>query len=221
MEKISKSTGSFAGHWAIRIFFFILNTAYYILYTDYMEIHLSHLKSSIETIIEQLKEDLKTFRTGRANPTMIEYLLVDAYGGQTKMKLLEMATILTEGPTTLVISPFDPATLSDIEKAILKSPIGLSPQIQGNRIILKIPLLSQEQREKLIKLCHMKIEEKRNTIRNIRDEVRKKIKTMFEAKEITEDDKFRTEKEIDTVTQKYMEHIEAVKDKKDREISEI
>lgn len=186
-----------------------------------MDSHLNHLKTVIQTTIEQLKEDLKTFRTGRANPTMIEFLVVETYGGQTKMKLLEMATILTEGPTTLIINPFDPTTLSDIEKAILKSPIGLSPITQGNRIILQVPALSQEQREKLIKLCHMKIEEKRNTIRNMRDEARKKIKTMFEAKEITEDDKFRVEKEIDTITQKYMEEVEVIRDKKDREITEI
>ena len=119
------------------------------------------------------------------------------------------------------MTPFDPSIISDIEKAILKSPLGISPVVQGNRILIKIPHLSQEQREKMLKLINQKIEEKKETIRNHRDNTRKNIKNSFENKTITEDDKFRLEKDIDEATQKIMEEIKTIKDKKEKEIMEV
>lgn len=171
--------------------------------------------------INSLKEDLKTIRTGRANPALVENLIVDAYGGQSKLRLFELSTISTEGPSALVVIPFDPSTIGDIEKAILKSPLGVSPQTQGNRIIVRLPSLSTEQREKLAKLLRQKIEEKKITIRNNRDEARKKVRLAFEAKEITEDDKYRLEKEVDNLTQRLMEEIQNIKEIKEREITEV
>ncbi len=171
--------------------------------------------------ISFLKEDLKSIRTGKANSALVENLIVETYGGQSKLKLMEVATIMTEGPSALVIAPFDPSTLGDIEKAILKSPIGISPAVQGNRIMVKIPPLSQEQREKLVKLVHQKTEERRNIIRNYRDEGRKKIKIQFEAKEISEDEKFRIEKELDNAAQQEMSEIQTIKEKKEKEIMEL
>ena len=108
---------------------------------------LQDFKQQLSLTATALTEDLKTIRTGRANPIIVEQLVVDAYGGSTKLKLMELATITTEGPAALVIVPFDPSTVPDIEKAILKSPLGLSPQVQGTRIIIRIPPLSEEQRE--------------------------------------------------------------------------
>jgi len=171
--------------------------------------------------VNSLKEDLKSIRTGRANPALVENLVVDAYGGQSKLKLFELSTISTEGPSALVVVPFDPSTIIDIEKAILKSPLGISPQTQGGRIIIRLPSLSTEQREKLAKLLGQKTEEKKITIRNNRDEARKKIRLDFEAKEITEDDKYRLEKEIDNLAQKLMEEIQIIRENKEKEISEI
>lgn len=181
----------------------------------------SDFKIKCQTVINSLKEDLKNIRTGRANPSLVENLIVDAYNGSTRLKLMELATISTDGPTALSIVPFDPSTLSNIEKAILKSPLGLSPTTQGSRIILKIPPLSTEQREKFIKLVIEKIEEKKNQIRNFRDEIRKSIKSSYEAKETTEDEKFRLEKEIDNITQQLMKEIEEIKEKKQNEIREV
>ena len=181
----------------------------------------SHFKNSSQRVILQLKEDLKTIRTGKANPALIEGIMVETYGGQTKLKILELATVTTEGASTIAVQPFDPSTTADIEKAILKSPIGLTPAPQGGKLLVKIPPLSQEQREKMMKLINQMIEEKKVIIRNMRDDVRKKIKTMQENKEITEDDKFRKEKEIDTLTQQLMEDIQTIKDHKEQEIKEI
>lgn len=181
----------------------------------------SIFKNKCQTVINLLKEELKNIRTGRANPSLVENLIVDAYNGSAKLKLMELATISTEGPTALSIVPFDPSTLPDIEKAILKSPLGLNPAVQGSKIILKIPPLSTEQREKFIKLVVEKIEEKKNQIRNLRDDIRKSIKSSYEAKQTTEDEKFRLEKEIDNITQQLMKEIEEIKEKKQNEIREV
>jgi len=182
---------------------------------------ISIFKQNSQKVIEDLKEDLKSIRTGRATPSLVENIIVEAYGGQTKLRMLELATITTEGPSALSIIPYDPSIISDLEKAILKSPLGISPSNQGNKIVLKIPSLSEEQREKFIKLVGQKVEEKKNIIRNLRDNARKSIKTSFENKETTEDEKFHQEKEIDTTIHKITEEIEKIREKKETEIREV
>lgn len=182
---------------------------------------LSEFKQASQKVIDGLKEDLKSIRTGRATPSLVENIYVEAYGGQSKLRLLELATITTEGPSALLIIPFDPSVMSDIEKSILKSPLGISPAVQGNRILLKIPALSEEQREKFIKLASQKVEERKGIVRNLRDNARRSIKNSFEKKEITEDDKFRQEKEIDLASQKYIEEIETHRQHKETEIREV
>jgi len=182
---------------------------------------LTSFKQNLASTVSALKEELKGIRTGRANPAMVEDLIVETYGGTTKLRLKDLSTITTEGASALVISPFDPSTIQDIEKAILKSPLGVSPQTQGTRITIRIPPMSQEQRDKYVKLIGQMIEEKRAVVRNHRDDVRKKIKDEFEKKTMTEDEKYRSEKEIDTLTQKVNEDIASVKSAKDREIQEV
>ncbi|PIY69052.1 ribosome recycling factor [Candidatus Roizmanbacteria bacterium CG_4_10_14_0_8_um_filter_39_9] len=182
---------------------------------------LTAFKQQLASTVSALKEDLKTIRTGRANPIIVEQLMVDAYGGSAKLKVMELASITTEGSAAVVIIPFDPSTVPDIEKAILKSPLGLTPQTQGTRIIIRIPPLSAEQRDKYVKLVGQKIEEKRNVIRNHRDDIRKKIKASFDEKNLTEDDKFRLEKEIDALAQKVNEELVIVKEAKEKEIQAV
>jgi len=174
-------------------------------------------------IIEKLKDELRLIRTGVVNPALIENITVETYGGQTKLKILELATITTSPPQSLVISPFDSSTIKDIEKALLQSQssLGVSPVVQNNQIFLKFPPLSTEQREKFAKLVNQIIEIARQKIRNLRDQERKSIKLSFEKKEITEDQKFKKEKEIDTQTQKINEIIEEIKTKKINEILTI
>lgn len=178
-------------------------------------------QSNSQKSILHLKEELKSIRTGRANPSLIENLVVEAYGGQTKMRVLELASIIAEGPSALAVTPFDPTVIAEIERSILKSPLGISPVVQNNRILVKIPPLSQEQREKFIKLVGQKIEETKTTIRNLRDEARKHIKIKFESKQLTEDEKFRFEKELDSTTQKIMEDLQKIKENKEAEIREV
>lgn len=174
----------------------------------------------INKTIESLKEEIKSVRTGRATPALVENLIIETYGGQTKLRLTELSTITTEGSNGLIIVPFDSSIIQDIEKSILKSSLGYTPQVQGTRIIVKIPFLSQEQREKLIKLINEQAEEKKNIIRSHRDNIRKKIKSAFEKKEITEDDKFRIEKEIDNISQNKIQDVQKIKEVKEKEIRE-
>jgi len=182
---------------------------------------LTEFKTQLQTSISSLKEDLKSIRTGRANPAIVETLVVETYGGSTKLKMMELATITTEGPSAIVIMPFDPSTSSDIEKAILKSPLSLSPQVQGTKIIIRIPPLSEEQREKYVKLIGQKVEDKKGVIRNHGDEVRKKIKLAFDEKTLTEDDKYRLEKEVDTITQKANADLLEIREAKEQEIRQV
>ena len=182
---------------------------------------ISEFKQNSQKTIDFLKEDLKSIRTGRASPSIVENLTVETYGGQSKLRLLELATITTEGPQVLLIIPFDPSVLLDIEKSVLKSPLGLTPAVQGSKIIIRIPSLNTEQREKYIKIVGEKVEEKKVTIRNHRDDTRRIIKTAFEKKEMGEDEKYRLEKEIDSQTTKFMEEIEIIKEDKTKEIMTV
>lgn len=182
---------------------------------------IQNFKTFTNKVIFDLKENLKTVRSGRASPALVENIMAEVYGGSTKLKLMELATITTEGPMTIVVSPFDPSTVTDIERAILKSPLGISPQLQGTKLMVRVPPLSQEQREKMLKVIGGMIEEKKIIIRNERDEVRKGIKLQLEKKEITEDDKYRLEKDIDTVTHEATDSIESIKESKQQEIMEV
>lgn len=182
---------------------------------------LQKFKSQVDLTVEMLTEELKGIRTGRANPGMVENMVIQTYGGTTTLKLRELATITTEGPIAIAINAFDPATVKDIEKAILTSPIGINPQTEGNKIILRIPPMSEEQRKKYVKLVSQLIEDSKNTIRHERDEARKVIKRMFDEKSVSEDDKYRTEKEIDTLTTSSSDKLHELRDKKEKEIMEV
>lgn len=179
---------------------------------------LNRFSNKSQGIILKLKEELRTIRTGKANPSLIENIVVETYNNTTKLKLKELSAITTLDSTTLLIKPFDRNTIIDIEKAILKSPLGISPKLESDHLIIKFPPLSQEQREKLVKLIGQIIEENKNNIRKIRDEIRKLIKNSFENKEITEDVKFGLEKQIDEETKKFMVEIDNLKSIKEKEI---
>ena len=181
----------------------------------------SNFKQSSQKTVLALKEDLKSIRTGRASPALVENIPVTTYNGTTTLKLKEIATIATEGPQTLVIVPYDSSTTGDIEKGILSSSMGLSPASQGTRILVKIPPLSQEQRDKFIKLSNQMVEEHRVSVRGQRDDGRRKIKSQYEQKTITEDVKFRLEKEVDVESAKVMEEMDSIKESKEKEIMEI
>lgn len=181
----------------------------------------SQFNQKAEKTLNNLTEELKSIRTGKASSAMVENLVVETYGGSTQLRLQELASITQEGPMALSITPYDPSVCQDIEKALLKSPLGINPAVQGTKIFLKFPALSTEQREKFAKLVSQTVEERKLSIRNFRDDGRKQVKISFEKKEITEDDKYRIEKELDLASKKIMESVENIKTKKEKEIMEI
>ena len=186
-----------------------------------MEDAVKKFEKTLENIFEQLKEELLSIRTGRVTPAIIENLKVETYGGSAKLKLLEIATITTQDPLTLLIVPFDISTIQDIENALKQAQLGATPQIQGERIFLKFPPLSEEQRQKLVKVVGEIVEEHKRKSRKERDTVRKQIKLAFEEGEITEDLKFSLYKRIDEITKKHTEKIEEFKEKKVNEITSL
>lgn len=182
---------------------------------------LEEFNKAADASIDRLQEDLKSIRSGRASGALVEDLIVETYGGSTSMRIRELATITTDGPTRILIIPFDPSTLADIERAIQKSNLGLSASVQGTSVQALVPPLSTEQRDKFVRIVGTKTEEARNVIRNYRDDLRRTIKAQKEAKELSEDEKFRIERDIDAQTQTYMDKIANIKEAKTTEIQTV
>ncbi len=186
-----------------------------------MDSLLNELKQKIASAHDYIRSELNAIRTGKASPSFVENVSVLTYGGSTKLRILELATVTVSGPSRLVISPYDVSTVQDIEKAIHASPLHLTPRVEGKAIHIDIPPLSEEQRRDFLKVISAKVEEGKVRIRGARDDVRRQVKTAFEAKEITEDDKFRQEKEIDKITQEATLQLDEMKSKKEKEIMEV
>lgn len=182
---------------------------------------LNEFKQKLDKIVEYVKSEIVNLRGGRISPSLVENIIVETYQGQTKLKLQELASIRLEGSSALLISPFDQTTIKDIEKALLSSQLNLMPRVDGRDIHLKFPPLSEEQRQKLVKVVSQSIEEGKERIRSVRDETRRKIKTAFENSEISEDQKFKIEKEVDKFSQQVTLRMSEMQEKKKQEIMEI
>jgi len=181
----------------------------------------NEIKEECQLVIDRLKSKLASVRTGRASPALIENISVTAYDRQTKLRLLEMATITSQGPQVLLVQPYDPSLIKSIELAIHNSPLQVNPIVQENRLLIKLPPLSEEQRQTIVKLINNFVEEAKEAIRRIRDNKRKKVKSAIESKAISKEIKFRIEKEIDKEIHKINELITTIKDKKTKEVITI
>lgn len=165
-----------------------------------------------------LQSDLSTVRTGRASPALVDTLVVSVYGGTTKMKILELATVTTSDPQTLVIAPYDPSILGEIQKGIQEANIGLTPSNDGQLIRISIPPLSEERRQDLIHLMKQKLENGRILIRQARHDAMIALK---KDENLSEDDIRRVEKEIQRITDGYIDKIDALGKKKEEELLQI
>ncbi len=182
---------------------------------------LATVKDKMLRAIHMLQEDLGTIRTGRATPALVENVVISAYDNTQHLRIKEMATITTDGPRMVIISPFDPSIIRDIERGINVANLGFSAYMDGQVIRINIPSLTAERREEYIKLAHVKLEGGRIMIRQVRHEVMADIKRQFEAKELSEDDKARIEKDIQTMTDEMMAEIDLLREKKETELKEI
>ncbi len=180
---------------------------------------LKDAENRMKGAIQALEEDLSTIRTGRANPSLVEKLPVEYYGMDTP--LLQLATISAPEARALLIRPFDPTTLKVIEKAILASELGLTPNNDGKVIRLNLPPLTEERRRDLVKFVHGRLEESRVAIRNIRRDQMKDMKDFEKEKMISEDDLKLGEEELQKLTDKYIGEIDKAGERKEKEIMEV
>jgi ribosome recycling factor len=175
-------------------------------------------KKKIDKVLDVLKGDLATIRTGRATPALVENVIINAYGGSAKLKVMELATIGTSDSKTLVITPFDPSIITEIQKGIEAANAGLTPVIDGQIIRISIPPLSQERREELIKAMKHKLENGRIMVRQVRHEAMENIKKAFEGRE---DDIKRLEKEVQKLVDDTIATIEDYGKQKEQELLQI
>lgn len=169
--------------------------------------------------VRALEEDLATIRTGRASPALVERLPVDYYGSPTP--LMQLATISAPEPRLLTIRPFDPASLKAIERAILASELGLTPANDGKLIRLVIPPLTEERRRELVKLVRARLEEARVAVRNVRRDVHDDLREFEREKAISEDELRRGENELQKLTDRFIERIQQIGQRKEAEVLEV
>lgn len=169
--------------------------------------------------ITALTNDLGGIRTGRASPALVERLDVEYYGNPTPLQ--QLATISAPEPRLLTIKPFDPASIKDIERAIRASELGLNPSNDGKLIRLAIPALTEERRRQLTKVVHHRLEEARVAVRNIRRAVHDDLRDFEKEGLISEDELARGEQDLQKLTDRYVEKVDELGERKDAEIMEI
>lgn len=169
--------------------------------------------------VQALEEDLGGIRTGRASPALVERLMVQYYDIPTP--LVQLASIGVPESRMLLIRPFDASTLRDIERAILASDLGLTPNNDGKTIRLNLPPLTEERRHELVKIVNNRLEEARVAVRNIRRDSIKDLREFEQEKLISEDDLRRGEEELQKITDKFVENINAIGERKEKEIMEV
>lgn len=169
--------------------------------------------------LELLLADISTIRTGRAAPSLVENIVVSAYGGSTRLRVMELATISASDPQSLVITPFDASILEEIRKGITEANVGLNPSTDGQVIRISIPPLSEERRQELIHAMKQKLENGRVMIRQIRHEAMDHVKKNAES--LGEDEVFRLEKEVQNLTDSRIAEIDNIGKKKEEDLMAI
>lgn len=176
-------------------------------------------ESRMRGAIQALEEDLSGIRTGRAHPALVEKLQVEYYGAPTP--LVQLASISVPEPRQLLIRPFDGTTLRAIERSIQASDLGLTPNNDGKSIRLNLPPLTEQRRRDLVKLVHNRIEEARVAARNVRRDSIRDLREFQDEKMISEDELKRGEEEVQKITDRFIQEIEEIGQRKEKEILEV
>jgi len=180
---------------------------------------LKKTEAKMQASVEALKKELNTIRTGHASPALIEHLKVEYAGVPTS--LIQIAGISTSGANTLVIQPWDRSSLHSIEKAILKSDLGLNPINDGNVLRINIPPLSEERRQELVRVVRGRLEKERVIIRNFRRETMDEMRKAEKNKEISQDELKRDLDLLQKLTDKYIALADQVGKDKEVEIEQV
>jgi ribosome recycling factor len=166
-----------------------------------------------------LRNDLKKMRTGRAHTSLVEHIKVDYYGTDTPMS--QVARITVEDARTLVVTPFDKGMVQNIEKAIMKSDLGLMPNTAGTVIRIPMPQMTEERRREMTKIVRHEAEGGRVAVRNVRRDVMNDLKDLLKEKLVSQDDDRRAQDEIQKLTDKYVAEIEQVLAEKEKELMQV
>lgn len=180
---------------------------------------LAEAETRMAGAVRALEDDLATIRTGRASPALIEKLPILYYGNPTP--LMQLATISAPEPRLLTIRPFDPGSVKDIERAILTSDLGLTPNNDGKMIRLNIPPLTEERRHELVKVVRSRAEEARISVRNVRRDVQNDMREFEREKLLSEDDLKRGEQDLQKITDRFIDEINDMGTRKETEVLEV
>lgn len=180
---------------------------------------LKETEERMNKAVDALRDSLVTIRTGRASPALVERLPVEYYGTPTPLN--QLATISVPEPRLLTIRPWDPNALADIEKAILKSELGLTPSNDGRILRLTIPRLTEERRQELVKIVGKRVEEGKIAIRNIRRDTIEDLRELESEKLISEDEFYRAKDDVQEITDKFVVRMDEIGRDKEREIREF
>lgn len=184
----------------------------------YLDVH-KDAESRMKKTVSVYRENLQGIRAGRANPALLDKIMVDYYGQMTPLN--QVASISAPEPRLLSIQPWEAKLIPEIEKQILKSDLGINPSNDGKIVRLKIPELTEERRTDLTRLVRKDGEEAKVSIRNIRREGISSIKKMEQDKELTEDEKIQAEDKMQELTDKYVDEIDKAMESKEEELMEI
>jgi ribosome recycling factor len=180
---------------------------------------LREAEGRMKKAIEAVEGDFRGIRTGRASPALVERIQVEYYGTPTPLN--QLATISAPEPQLLAIRPYDPSSLRDIERAILSSDLGLTPNNDGKLIRLIIPPLNEERRLELAKVVGRRAEEAKVTIRNLRRDTLAELREFEKEKLISEDDFYRARDDLQELTDHYIKQVDEIQERKEQEIKEI
>jgi ribosome recycling factor len=176
-------------------------------------------KKRMEKCVEDMQQNLAAIRTGRASVSLLDHIQANYYGTPTPLN--QMASLSTPEPTMILIQPWDPSTISSIEKAILASDLGLTPTNDGKVVRLPIPPLTQERRKQLAKSVGHVAEQHRVAVRQVRHDANAELKADLKDKKISEDEEKEGLKKVQDLTNEYIGKIESLQKKKEAEILEI
>jgi ribosome recycling factor len=177
------------------------------------------VKAKMQSSVDVFKKDLNTIRTGRASLSLLDGITVDYYGTPTPLN--QLATLSVPESRLITIQPWDQSVIGGVEKAILKSDLGLTPVNDGKLVRIAIPPLTEERRKDLVKIIKKYSEECKIAVRNVRRDGNESLKELEKKKEITEDDLYKSQNKIQEVTDSYIKKIDEITEKKEKEILEI
>ena len=178
-------------------------------------------QEAMKKAVEYTLHEFSSVRTGKASPALVENIDIHVQSYGSNMKLKQLAVISSPDPRMLLVSPFDPSTVQDIERSLKESKLGINPSVDGKAIRLPIPELSEERRKDLVKMVKQMSEEGRVRVRSARKSGMDGIKTLKSDNSITEDDKRDMEKEVQTLTDKFVKEIDQHVDNKEKEIMTV